>query len=169
MTTAAAELTELLAPVVTDAGLELVDIEVIGSGRAQTLRVTVDREGGVDLETIAETTRALSPVLDATDAVPVSYTLEVSSPGLERSLRRPEHYTRALGQLVSVKFRDGAGAAQRSRGTLTRADDEGLDLDVDGDVHHIAYADVVSARTVFEWGGAPKGGTRAASKQGSEA
>ncbi len=169
MTTATAELSELLAPVVADAGLELVDIEVIGSGRAQTLRVTVDREGGVDLEAIAETTRALNPVLDATDAVPVSYTLEVSSPGLERPLRRPEHYTRALGQLVSVKFRDADGVARRSRGTLTAADDKRLALDVDGDVQSIAYADVVSARTVFEWGGAPKGGTREAPKQGSGA
>jgi ribosome maturation factor RimP len=155
MTTADAELIELLAPVVARLGLELVDIELVGSGRSRVLRVRVDRDGGVDLAAITEATQEISPVLDRTDAVPGAYTLEVSSPGLERPLRRPEHYARAMGETLNVKLRGTDGAAKRARGVLVAADDEGFDLESETGRVHVAYPDVLSARTVFEWGDAP--------------
>ena len=152
---------QALAPALSEQGLDLYDVEVSGSGRARILRVMVDREGGVDLEAIADATQAVSPLLDAPplDAVIAGpYALEVSSPGLERPLRTPAHFARAVGETISVKRRAGDDhGAQRVRGVVTAADDDGFDLTLDdGGAERIAYADVTQARTVFEWGNEPK-------------
>jgi ribosome maturation factor RimP len=146
-----------LAPVVTELGLALYDVEVSGQGRGRVLRVLVDREGGVDLAAIADATQAISPLLDAEplDAVINGpYALEVSSPGLERPLRTPLHFTSAVGETVSVKTRavDDHGA-RRVRGVIETADDTGFELLVDDGSHErFAYDQVTQARTVFEWG-----------------
>ena len=92
-------LAAVLVPVVRDLGLDLYDVELGGSARARTLRVLVDREGGVDLDAIAAATEALAPILDGDAEVarvlPGSYLLEVSSPGVERPLRTPAHSSTA--------------------------------------------------------------------------
>ena len=162
MTEASQALTALIEPVVTPLGLELYDVELAGArGRAPTLRVLVDRIGGgaVDLDAITDATRALSPVLDA-DAeasriLSGAYTLEVSSPGLERPLRRPDHWQKVRGDVVVVKTRVD-GASERLRGVVTDVDDDGVELDVDGTRRRVAFTDVTQARTVFEWGPAEK-------------
>jgi ribosome maturation factor RimP len=157
----------VIEPVLIPFGLELFDLELTGSGSGRILRVVLDREGGVDLDAITVATEAISPVLDSEPTLlPGPYALEVSSPGLERPLRRPDHYRRVVGATVSVKTRDDQGAARRVRGVLTSADDDGFTLDVDGRAERIAYADVTQARTVFEWGPAPKpGGARRKKKK----
>jgi ribosome maturation factor RimP len=146
----------VIEPVVASLGLELFDLELTGSGPRRILRVVVDRDGGVDLDSITRATEALTPVLDHEQSLSGPYALEVSSPGLERALRKPDHYRRAVGATVSVKSRDAAGAMQRRRGVLTAADDTGFILEADGSEVHVDYADVTQARTVFEWGPAPK-------------
>ena len=152
---------QVLAPAVSELGLDLYDVDLSGSGRARVLRVMVDRDGGVDLEAIADATRAVSPLLDAAplDAVVAGpYALEVSSPGLERPLRTPAHFARATGETISVKIRpaDDHGA-RRVRGVVTAADDTGFELLLDdGSTERIAYADLTQARTVFEWATEPK-------------
>ena len=161
---------QALAPAVSELGLELYDVEFTGTGRARVLRVMVDREGGVDLEAIAEATQAVSPLLDAAplDAVIAGpYSLEVSSPGLERPLRTPAHFAGAVGETISVKHRAGDDhAAKRERGVITAADDTGFELTLDdGTSERIAYDDVTQARTVFEWAKEPK---RAKSKKATE-
>jgi ribosome maturation factor RimP len=146
-----------LAPAVSELGLELYDVQVSGSGRARILRVMVDREGGVDLEAIADATQAVSPLLDAPpldDVISGPYALEVSSPGLERPLRTPAHFARAVGETISVKTRaaDDHGA-RRTRGVVTAAGDTGFELLLDdGTTEHVTYDDVTQALTVFEWG-----------------
>jgi ribosome maturation factor RimP len=137
-------------------GLELVDVEVVGSGRARTLRLTVDRDGGIDLETLAQANRPVSDALDAVDAPFGRYTLELSSPGLERPLRRPAEFRRFTGTIISVKSHDAVAGARRHRGLLVEADDGGIDLEVDGEPRRFSYDAIASARTVFEWGPAPK-------------
>jgi ribosome maturation factor RimP len=154
---------QILAPAVSGLGLDLYDVEVSGSGRARVLRVLVDRDGGIDLDGIADATQSISPLLDAPplDAVLAGpYALEVSSPGLERPLRTPAHYARAVGQTVSVKTRAGDDhGARRVRGVVAAADDRGFDLTVDdGTTERVGYGDVTQARTVFEWGSEPKRG-----------
>jgi ribosome maturation factor RimP len=152
---------QALAPVVSELGLDLYDVDLSGSGRARVLRVLVDRDGGVDLEAIADATRAVSPLLDAAplDALIAGpYALEVSSPGLERPLRTPAHFERATGETISVKVRpaDDHGA-RRVRGVVAAADDSGFELRLDdGSTERVAYADVTQARTVFEWATEPK-------------
>ena len=155
-------------PALRALGLELFDAELSGSGRARTLRVFVDRpvedpvagaadrpapDSSVDLEAITKATEAVSAVLDtdraAAAALPGPYTLEVSSPGLERPLRTPEHFRSALGEQVSVK-RDGTA---RERGTITTVDDDGIEMErPDGTTLRVPYDEITQARTVFEWG-----------------
>ena len=101
-----------LQPVVADAGLELVDVEM----KSGVLQVTVDREGGVDLEALTDANRAVSTVLDELDPIPGRYSIEVSSPGVERTLRTPEHFAKAVGETVSVKTRPQVPGERRLRG-----------------------------------------------------
>jgi len=144
-------------PVLTRLGLSLYDLELTGTGGARTLRVLVDRpDGSLDLAAITAATNDLSPLLDADPGVAGvlrgSYTLEVSSPGLERPLRTPAHFRGALGAVVSLKTAPTTGAARRVRGVVVGADDDAVELDVDGAIETFAYRDVTQARTVFEWG-----------------
>ena len=150
-------------PVVAALGLELYDVEATGPARARTIRVTVERPGGVDLDAVAAASQAISPVLDGDPAVqsacPGPYTLEVTSPGLERRLRTPAHFRGAVGQTVSVKTQTD-GAAARRRGVLVAADDEGIYVAFETGEERLPYGAVTQARTVFEWGAPPKGGRR---------
>jgi ribosome maturation factor RimP len=143
-------------PILSSLGLELVDVEIVGSGRARTVRLTVDRDGGVDLDTLAEANGPVSDALDAVDVLPGPYTLELSSPGVERPLRRPAEFRRFVGTTVSVKSFEPVSGARRHRGVLVQADEGGIDLEVDGEHRRFAYDAIASARTVFEWGSAPK-------------
>ncbi len=146
------DLFAVLRPVVTAAGLELVDVEM----KAGVLQVTVDRPGGVDLEALTDANRAVSSLLDEVDPIPGRYSLEVSSPGVERPLRTPAHFAKAVGATVTVKTRPQVPGERRLRGTLVGSDDDGFTLAVDGagdEPVRLAYADVDRVRTVFVWGG----------------
>jgi ribosome maturation factor RimP len=163
---------ELVAPLVASLGLDLYDVELTGAGHARSVRVVVDRSGGVDLDTISDATRMLAPELSAAGMLRDSDVLEVSSPGLERALRRPEHFAAAVGTLVSVKYvRDGETV--RDRATLVAADDLGVELAVEGadaaaaPTRRLAYTDIVACRTVFEWGPAPRPGRGSKPGKGS--
>jgi ribosome maturation factor RimP len=152
-------LRDLVDPLLAAQDLELVDLEV----KAKLVRVTVDREGGVDLDTISDVTQLVSSLLDAHDPLPSSYALEVSSPGLERPLRTPEHFRRFAGAKVSVKTRSGVEGDRRVEGILTDVDDDGFNVrlgDANGETasRHLLYSEVEKARTVFEWGPPPKPG-----------
>jgi len=155
------ELQDEVAPVVEALGLELVDLEL----RPGLLRVVVDREGGVDLDTVSDATRELSGLLDRHDPMSGSrYTLEVSSPGLERPLKTPAQFARAVGEQVMVRTQPDSGLERRVRGALTAADEEAAVVTGDGLPEgglRIAYADIERARTVFEWGPAPRPGQAA--------
>jgi ribosome maturation factor RimP len=154
----------LVAPILADLGLELYDLEHAGG----TLKVVLDRTGGVDLEDLALATRLISRQLDHTDPIPGRYTLEVTSPGLERALRTPEHFARAVGTKVNVRTLPHVAGDRRLEGVLVAVDEDRITLRVDdvgaalGAERTLALADVERARTVFEWGGAPKPGGKAA-------
>jgi ribosome maturation factor RimP len=147
---------DAVAPAVAQLGLDLYDVEVLGGPGARTLRVTVAREGGVDLETITAATQAVSPAVEQANAINGRYLLEVSSPGVERTLRRPEHFRGAAGELVSVKFHTADGP-RRVRGTLADVTDAQIVVDSEeGGREEISLADITQARTVFEWGPKPR-------------
>ena len=140
-----------LSPILESSGLELVDVVVGGS----QVQVTVERVGGIDLDALAQANRDVSRALDELDPFPGRYTLEVSSPGLERRLRTPTHFARAIGETVSVRTLPDTADARRVRGVLTASDETGFVLEgpeVPGGSMPIAYDQVERARTVFEWG-----------------
>ena len=141
-------------PVLTPLGLELFDVQFTGSGRARTVRVVVDHEGGVDLDAITAVTERVQPLFDDLDLG--EFALEVSSPGLERSLAQPDHFRRAVGETVSVKVRDADGEARRVRGELRSADERGITVEAEHEPERVDYDQIIQARTVFEWGAPPK-------------
>lgn len=146
---------ELIEPYVTAEGIELDDVEVLGGDAVRRVRIVVD--GDVDVDRLADLSRGISRILDAEDPFPGSYTLEVTSPGLERVLRRPAHYRKALGREIKVKTTVAVAGEQVHRGVLREADDDGFVVETEGERRRIPYADVASARTVFVWerGGKP--------------
>jgi ribosome maturation factor RimP len=157
----AEELFSMIEPAVRAVGLDLFDVEF----KSGVVQVTVDRRGGVDLEALTEANRAVSTVLDQRDPIPGAYTLEVSSPGVERTLRTPTHFAQAIGETVAVKTRPQVPGDRRLTGRLVAADGSGFELAVDESAPvRLAYSDIDRARTVFAWGkeapsGASKGTT----------
>ena len=146
----------LLRAYVEAAGCELYDV----TWAPGLLRVLIDRDGGIDLSTLAALSPVLSAALDAVepDPLPGRYTLEVSSPGLERQLKSPAHYRRFLGTDLNIKLTAAAAADadRRCRATLEDADDEGFTAGG----RRFSYGDVELVMTVFEWGPQPKPGGR---------
>ena len=124
--TVADRVRDVVLPLLTERDLDLYDIEVAGP----VLKVVVDRPGGLDLDVLADATRAVSRALDEADPIAGAYTLEVSSPGLERRLRTPRHFARAVGETVKVKLTAAGGATRdgerRLEGEVVAADDEGV-------------------------------------------
>ena len=140
---------ELVAPLLAAHDVEVVDVEQLGA----TLRVTVDRPGGIDLDAVSDATLVVSDALDRHDPIPGRYTLEVSSPGLERPLRTPAHFQRFVGSDIAVKTKADVEGDRRVEGKLESADDAGFV--VAG--RRLSYAEVEKARTVFVWEPAERG------------
>jgi len=145
----------LIMGILADLGLDLYDLEHAGG----VVKVTIDRPGGVDLEAIADVTRMVSRELDHLELPLVSYTLEVSSPGLERALRTPDHFRRAVGSVVNLRTHPDVEGERRVQGRLADADDEGVSVAPDGGAEgerRLRYDEIERARTVFEWGPATR-------------
>ena len=159
MTETERRITDIVTPLLDEVGLRCYDIEHRGS----TLRVLVDRDGGADMDQITRATKAISRALDEEDPLAGHYTLEVSSPGLERPLRRPDHFVGAVGETVTVKRVAGVEGERRVQGTLTAADDDGITVAVatDDDVAplQVRYDEIEKARTVFDWEPTPRPGS----------
>jgi ribosome maturation factor RimP len=149
--------TGIVMPLVSSLDLELYDIEHAGP----VLRISVDKPSdpnGVGSADLARLTRMISSALDEADPLPGSYTLEVTSPGLERKLRTPDHFAGAIGTQVKLKLEPHADI-RRVEGTLAAADDDSITVrDGEGNDSVIPISDITIARTVFEWGPGPKPG-----------
>ena len=144
---------DVVAPLVAERGLDLYDLE-LGGG---VLKVTVAGGGGVDLDQIAAVTREVSHALDDADPIQGRYTLEVTTPGLERKLRTPDHFARAIGETVRVKTHPEVEGERRLEGVLAAADGSGVVLRLEGSgERRLAYEEIDRARTVFVWGPSAK-------------
>lgn len=143
------DIEELIRPVVEADGLEFVELSFATEGAQKVLRVTVDRHGGLGLGQIATTSERISRRLDLEDFEEGRYLLEVSSPGLERPLREPRDFQRKTGERVKVKVVQPV--AETLLGRLTKADEEGIVVATEQGERQVAYTDIASARTVFEW------------------
>jgi ribosome maturation factor RimP len=146
------DLERAVAPVVEAAGLELVDVTFRREAGRRILRVTVDREGGVDLGAISLVSERISRRLDVEGFEPGPYSLEVSSPGVERPLRRPADFARRIGEKIRVKTHRPVDDARSHTGTIVAATDEEVTIATGSGERRLPLEDIASARTVFEWG-----------------
>ncbi|MEU1944778.1 ribosome maturation factor RimP [Streptomyces violaceusniger] len=158
-TTQSERLRGLLEPLVSARDLDLEEVEVTPAGRRRVLRVVVDSDDGVQLDTCAELSRDISQTLDDTDAMgQVPYVLEVTSPGAERPLTEPRHYRRATGRLMRARLTDDGELVAR----IVSVDDEGLDLEVPGvkgrkpTARRLAFEEISKARVEIEFNRKPE-------------
>jgi ribosome maturation factor RimP len=137
----------VVEPVVGDLGYDLEDLTISRAGRRFVVRVVVDRDGGLDLDAVADVSRAVSTALDAAEEsgdelVAGEYQLEVSSPGVDRPLTLPRHWRRNVGRLVKVG---------PITGRVVGVDDAGVMLDVAGERTAIAHEDLGPGRVQVEF------------------
>ena len=162
----------LVAPIASDLDLDIYDVEQRGG----TMRVTLDTppgsESGLNLDQIALATRLISRELDHQDPIPGKYTLEVTSPGLERTLRTPAHFQREIGKTVNVRLTNVDADRRRLEGVLVAATDTTATIRVESDAdiveQTVQIADIDRARTVFVWGPKPKPGGKGAPKDAKQ-
>lgn len=145
-------LLQVLAPVVTSAGYDLEDVTVTSAGRRSLVRVSVDADGGIDLDAVAEVSRLISAALDADGpfganaAFSGPYVLEVGSPGVDRPLVEQRHWRRSVGRLVKVPV----GGAELI-GRVVATDASGVTLDVAGDERRVAWAELGTGKVQVEF------------------
>ena len=140
-------LEQLAERCVTALGLDLEAVELSKAGKRRVLRIAVDADGGVPIESITQATRELSKELDASDVMGAQpYTLEVTSRGVDRPLTLPRHWRRNIGRLVVADLADGS----RVKGRITAADESAVDLTVDGAARQLPFEDVATARIEAE-------------------
>ena len=140
-------LEQLAERCVTALGLDLEAVELSKAGQRRVLRIAVDADGGVPIESITQATRELSKQLDASDVMGAQpYTLEVTSRGVDRPLALPRHWRRNIGRLVVAELADGS----RVKGRITAADETAADVTVDGSLRRLPLDDVATARVEAE-------------------
>jgi ribosome maturation factor RimP len=146
------EVRDLAEKVARRRSLTLWDVEMGGQPGRAVLRVYVEGDQGVDLDTVAEVSEEISRGLDLRDPIPGRYTLEVSSPGLERTLRSPEHFARCVGRKAVIKTRERLLAdSHRIEGTIAAATEDCVKLETSSGEVDVPYGQLRSARTIFEW------------------
>jgi ribosome maturation factor RimP len=143
---------QLIEPLVTRLGYELVDVEWAAGAREGVLRLYIDMLPGdgsvahVRVEDCERVSREVSALLDVEDPVPVGYALEVSSPGFDRVLRKPEHFSRFVGSRVKVELATARDGRRRYTGVLREAAETGIEVEVDGEPVRIGYGEIGKAR-----------------------
>lgn len=145
------DLEQVVRPVVEAAGLQLVEVAFGREQGRRVLRVTVDREGGVDLDSITEASERISRRLDIEQFDPGPYQLEVSSPGVERPLRSAPEFARSIGERVRVRTTEPVEGSRTHTGLLLAAGADEITVATDHGDRTIGYGEIASARTLFDW------------------
>ena len=139
-------LLDALEPRAASEGVEIVTVEIVGSKKAPTIRVYIDAEGGVSFDELARTQSWIGDLMDELDPFPGAYMLEVSSPGIDRPLRTPEHFQRFAGETASVKTRGPVGGRSSFTGELAGFSDGAVRLIVEGETMAIPHDQIKRAR-----------------------
>jgi ribosome maturation factor RimP len=135
----------LAGEVARDLSLSLFDVEIVREGPRTFLRVFVEREGGVPLSDIATFSRRFGAILEVDDPMDGAYVLPVSSPGVTRRLRRPEHFARSLGKRVRVNLAEPREGRRNLVGDLSGCDGEGIEVVADGTTYRVPYGEIRKA------------------------
>lgn len=130
-------------------GLELWGIEHLMRGRSSLLRIYIDSDQGITIEDCERVSRQVSGILDVEDPLPGEYTLEVSSPGLDRPLFSSEQYQRFVGEVVNLRLRAPIDGRRKFKGVLEKAEADQITLTVDGALVNIAFAQIEKANIVL--------------------
>jgi ribosome maturation factor RimP len=141
----------IIEPAVTALGYELVGIEYMSQGKHSVLRIYIDHENGISVDDCADVSHQVSAVLDVEDPITGLYTLEVSSPGLDRPLFSEAHYQRYFGQLAEIRLRSPLEGRRRFKGRLQSVQDGQVMIEVDGVEYSIALDNIEKANLVHEW------------------
>jgi ribosome maturation factor RimP len=123
-------ISEAVSPILWTLGLELADVICVGQGPRSVIRIFIDKPEGVTLDDCERAHKALGPALDVADPFPHAYTLEVSSPGLDRPFKRIQDYRRAVGRRVALKLREPLAGQWRLVGTLADVTEDAVTLEV---------------------------------------
>jgi ribosome maturation factor RimP len=144
---------ELAAPLAQDEGMEIVEIELHheGSRGGRILRVYLDKEGGPNIDDLSRVSRHLSERLDSEDVVPGTYTLEVSSPGINRPLKRPEHFARFVGKRIRVRTREKIDGRRSFLGVLEDVKTDQITVKQDGICFQIPFSTIEKSNYEHDW------------------
>jgi ribosome maturation factor RimP len=141
-------LTEILDAPVVALGYELWGIEFIRAGKHSTLRVYIDHANGISVDDCAAVSHQVSALLDVEDPITTEYYLEVSSPGMDRPLLKPEHFARYIGQVATVTLRMAVNNRRKYKGTIKQVEREMITLTIDGKDEILAFANIQQANLI---------------------
>ncbi|MEM7610871.1 MAG: ribosome maturation factor RimP [Pseudomonadota bacterium] len=142
------EIEALLEPAIERLGFELVDLEYQPGGGQSVLRVFIDGPNGITLDDCAAVSHQVSGILDVEDPIPGEYNLEISSPGVDRPLRRPAHFEKYAGEQVKIRMAKGFAGRRRLKGQLVGLEDNEVIVAVDEKTHRLPLGSIESARLV---------------------
>ncbi|WP_371378594.1 ribosome maturation factor RimP [Thalassotalea aquiviva] len=145
------KLTEMLRPTVEMTGRELLGVEYISAGNHSVLRLFIDHENGIDVDDCADVSRQVSAVLDVEDPISTEYSLEVSSPGVDRPLFSKEHYEKVLGETVEVKLAMPLNGRRKFKGLLEAIEGDNLIVVVDGQDYELPIGNIDKANLVAKF------------------
>lgn len=150
----------VVKPLLEDMDIEIVDIEWRGEASGRVLQFLLDTEGGIGMEECGKASEVIGHALDRSGVLTDRYNLEVSSPGLERPLRAPEHFKRFVGSKVMIKTARKVHERKSFKGDIVSADDDGVVVKVDNVEYRVNYQEIRRANLVFEFGPSPKPGKK---------
>lgn len=144
-------ISELALPIVEEAGCELVDVEFLKEGADWFLRVYIDKSGGVSLDDCEKVSRPLNDKIDEKDPIPHAFYLEVSSPGLERPLKKPRDFEKAIGNLVEIKLFKAVDNTKRFEGELVSYDGKSITIKTDtNESHQFQMEQIAKVKTLIK-------------------
>ena len=142
------QLTELLRPAVEETGKSLLGVEFVSAGKNSILRLFIDHENGINVDDCAEVSRQVGAILDVEDPISSEYSLEVSSPGLDRPLFEKAHYEAVVGEIIQVKLGVPVNGRRKFKGVLEKIDNDTLFVVVDGKEYQLVINNIDKANLV---------------------
>jgi len=145
-----AKINELIRPTVEALDLDLWGIELLQQGKLATLRIYIESDAGITIDDCEKVSRQVSALLDVEDPIAGEYTLEVSSPGLDRPLFSVSQFTAFAGEVVSIKLRSPLDGRRKFKGSITAIDGDQICIEVDGEEFTLDHGDIEKANVVFQ-------------------
>lgn len=151
MAQASEKLVAMIEPAVSALGFELVGVEHMSQGRHSLLRIYIDHENGINVDDCGHVSHQVSAVLDVEDPIRGEYTLEVSSPGLERPLFTLAHYARFVDSLAEIRMHAPVSGRRKFKGRIRAVEDDEVVIDMDGEECRLSFDNIDKAHLIHEW------------------